>query len=351
MDANRGDCILIFRLGSIGDTVVALPCFHAIGRRFSGYRRILLTNSVSSLRASSAESVLGETGLIDEVRYYRVGDFSLKSALALMRELRALRPAYTIYLAERKSATSICRDVMFFKAAGLSRVTCVPWSRRLRECRIDPRTGELEYEAQRLARGLRRIAPVTFGPADWDLRLSDIELAKSARVLEACGGSQILLAIAPGTKIAAKAWGADNWRALLEMLAPRLSEAALIIVGAADERALGEEVARSWRGPVLNVCGTATPRETAAIFRRCKLLICHDSGPMHLAASQRTPCVALFGNLNRPRQWYPFGAGHRVIHEPRGVREIPVERVALEILAAIQESAPLALDGVNRAAP
>jgi heptosyltransferase-3 len=48
------DAVLIFRLGSIGDTVVALPCFHAIERAFPGHRRVLLTNSLTSVRASSA---------------------------------------------------------------------------------------------------------------------------------------------------------------------------------------------------------------------------------------------------------------------------------------------------------
>jgi ADP-heptose:LPS heptosyltransferase len=57
---------------------------------------------------------------------------------------------------------------------------------------------------------------------------------------------------------------------------------------------------------------------------------------MHLAACEQTPCVALFGNINRPRQWYPFGHGHRVIHEPRGVREISVRRVADEIRSALR---------------
>lgn len=49
---------------------------------------------------------------------------------------------------------------------------------------------------------------------------------------------------------------------------------------------------------------------------------------MHLAATQGTPCVALFGNLNQPRQWFPWGDQHRVIHEPGGVTLISVATVA-----------------------
>jgi ADP-heptose:LPS heptosyltransferase len=116
----------------------------------------------------------------------------------------------------------------------------------------------------------------------------------------------------------------------------------LVMVGAADERALCEDLAPLWKGPVLNLCGTLSPRETAAALRHCKLLVCHDSGPMHLAATQQTRCIALFGNYNRPRKWYPFGSGHRVVYEPKGVREITVPRVAAEIDRALVGEDPTA---------
>jgi ADP-heptose:LPS heptosyltransferase len=56
---------------------------------------------------------------------------------------------------------------------------------------------------------------------------------------------------------------------------------------------------------------------------------------MHLAASQGTRCVALFGTYNKPRRWFPFGHQHEVIYEPLGIRHIGVERVANAIEAAI----------------
>jgi len=347
MKAGRQDCILIFRLGSIGDTVVALPCFHAIARAYPRSHRVLLTNSLNSVRASSAESVLVGTGLIDETIYYPVGDFSLKSVMALSFELRRLHPASLIYLAERTSAAPVFRDLMFFRAAGIRRIVGAPWSRKLRTCRVEPATLQLEHEAERLARTLKGIVPVSLTPPNWDLRLSPQELVRADEALRPIPPACSLLAIAPGAKIAAKAWGTDNWNSLLECLAVDYNQVALVIVGAADERELGTEVGRRWRGHVLNLCGTLTPRETAAVLRRCQLMVCHDSGPMHLAASQETVCVALFGNLNRPRQWYPFGDRHRIVHEAKGIRAISVERVADEIRLALS-SGPKARAGAAR---
>lgn len=350
-DKHTGD-VLIFRLGSIGDTMVALPCFHAIARRFPDSRRILLTNSLTSVRASSAESILDGTGLIHEVIYYPVGDFSLARILAMRTEIRRLCPSTLIYLAERPDALSVWRDAAFFTTIGLANIIGLPWRADLRLCRLEP-SGLLEYECARLARTLAPAMPVSFAAADWDLHLRAEECARADAALAALTlpsgetASCARLALAPGAKVAIKDWGEAQWTALVHALAPRHRGAALILIGAADERELCARVAQSWQGPVLNVAGSFSPRETAAVLRRCDLLVCHDSGPMHIAAAQQTPCVALFGNYNIPRKWYPYGDRHSVIHEPRGVREITVPRVLAAIDAQLATAAASDVAGGN----
>jgi ADP-heptose:LPS heptosyltransferase len=343
----RPESVLIFRLGSIGDTVVALPCFYAIARAYPHHRRILLTNALTSMRASSAETILDGTGLVDEVIYYPVGDFSIRRIVAMRGELRRIRPATMIYLVERTSHGSVFRDLAFFKAAGVPRIVGLPWNDRLRECAIDSATRELEHEAQRLARTLEKSFRVSLAAENWDLKLSAHETAAAVAALAPIRSTRTLIAMAPGAKMTEKDWGRDNWAALVESLATRRPDAGLVMVGARDEHALCAELMARASGPVLNLCGALTPRETAAVLRQCQLMICHDSGPMHLAASQGTRCVALFGNFNRPRKWYPFGDGHCVIHEPRGLGYITVRRVAEEVLRAIDVDRPVLLAGTG----
>jgi ADP-heptose:LPS heptosyltransferase len=324
--------LVIFRLGSIGDTLVALPCFHAIARAFPDHRRVLLTNFPVSSRTSAAEAVLAGSELIDEAIHFPAGDFRMKPVMSLVRELRRLKPEGLVYLVHRPKAGALFRDLAFFKAIGVPNIMGVPWSRELRQCNLDPVTLEEEYECLRLARGLRRVVPVGLEREDWDLRLTSFEIAKAQFLLESIKGiSRTLIAVSPGTKVAAKDWGQDNWSALLQALAPQHPSLGLVLVGAREERELCDSISQSWKGPVQNLCGEVTPRETAAVLRHCHLMICHDSGPMHLAASQQLPCLALFGDYNRPRRWYPFGPGHTVIYEPRGIRAISVQRVADEI--------------------
>jgi heptosyltransferase III len=328
MHAREQPNLVIFRIGSIGDTVVALPCFHAIARAFPGHRKTLLTNAADSARASTVESVLGGTGLIDQTLHFPVGPRRVPYSLTLARQLRLLRPEVLVYLAPRPTGFPVFRDLVFFRAAGIRRIIGAPMSMRSRECAIDPQNGELEYEAVRLARTLGEWVPVDLSPPNWDLHLTAGEQHVAAEQLSSLPDWRPRLAVAAGAKIPAKDWGEESWAVLIGLLADRLHSISLVFVGALDERSLAERLAARWPGPRVNLCGELTPRESAAVLGRCDALVCHDGGPMHLATSQGTPCVGLFGNYNAPHQWFPFGAGHRVIHEPRGVREIRPEQVA-----------------------
>jgi len=155
-------------------------------------------------------------------------------------------------------------------------------------------------------------------PANWDLRLSEAEREAAAEAIGSVAMTLRPIAVSVGTKVQAKDWGKENWRALLAMVAKQSPGRALLLVGAAEEAEASEFAAEGWReqggGPVVNLCGRLTPRESAAALAMADLFLGHDSGPMHLAAAVGTPCVAVFAARNLPRQWFPVGKQHRVVY-------------------------------------
>jgi len=178
---------------------------------------------------------------------------------------------------------------------------------------------ELEPEAARLARNLSELGDARLADAaSWGLELTAAEM----QAAEAAIGSAALIvpqiAVSVGTKVQVKDWGKENWRALLGRVAERFPGHALLLVGAAEESEASEFAASDWRakggGPVANLCGKLTPRESGAAMARAKIFVGHDSGPMHLAAAVGIPCVAVFSGKSRPRQWWPLGARHRVVY-------------------------------------
>jgi ADP-heptose:LPS heptosyltransferase len=62
----------------------------------------------------------------------------------------------------------------------------------------------------------------------------------------------------------------------------------------------------------VTVAGLTDLRGLAAVAARARAFVGNDSGPLHIAASQGTPVVALFGP-NTPLRFAPRGAPSRVL--------------------------------------
>ena len=328
--------IIIFRIGSIGDTVVALPCFHQIERSFQNCRRILVTDIPGANKAAPAESVLENSGLIDDVIYFPPPPRKFGDILQLRKRIRDTNCTTLIYIADR-GLSSTLRDICFFKSCGIKRIIGAPIRADLRYPRIDPLTGLAEYEAQRLARCLSSVGSIDLDNREyWDLRLKAEEISVADSALSGLGGSQFF-SINLGGKVASKDWGDNNWADLMRLLAIKYHLGA-IFIGSTDEFDRADEMAARWIGPSVNLCGRLSPRESAAAMRKSVCFVGHDSGPMHLAAAVGVPCICVFGGFNRPRTWHPMGAGHRIIHNMDGVRKIRPEVVCAGIESVITGS-------------
>jgi ADP-heptose:LPS heptosyltransferase len=321
--------VLIYRLGSLGDMVVALPALHLVERAFPNAERRLLTNEPVSAKAAPAEAVLGGSGLVDGFLRYPVGTRSVWQLARLWWRIWRWRPQVLVYLAGARGVATARRDARFFRLCGVRRLVGVPLMEAMQRNFYGAERsagyeaglfdGDLEPEAARLVRCIGELGTGDlYDSANWDLCLSEEERAASSASI----GSEALglrpIAVSVGTKVQAKDWGKENWRALLERAAAGFPGRSLLLVGAAEEAEASEFAAQGWRtaggGPVVNLCGRLTPRQSAAALERAEIFVGHDSGPMHLAAAVGTPCVAVFAARNLPRQWFPVGTQHRVVY-------------------------------------
>ena len=310
--------VLIYRLGSLGDTVVSLPSLHLVARAFPGAERQMLTNFPINAKAPAAAAVLGNSGLVHGYLRYAVGTRSVLELLKVWWAVARWRPQVLVYLAPARGVKAARRDAAFFRLCGVKRQIGVPLTEAMQACRIEA-DGALEYEASRLARNLAELGDARLeDEASWDLGLTEAEKARAASALEAMQG-RAFVAVSIGTKCQANDWERENWRELLGRVAAEYPQYGLAVTGAAVDREYSEWITRSWRatgdaGPVVNLCGELTPRESAAVFAQATVFLGHDSGPMHLAAAVGTPCVAVFSARGLPRTWFPYGKQHRVIY-------------------------------------
>ncbi len=184
--------IVIYRLGSLGDTIVALPCFTVVTRMFPGARKVLLTNKPVSTKAAPIESILGAgTGFFDTSIAYPVGTRSPGALSALWKQLRAIGSDTLVYLTQPRGKAAHIRDWLFFKSAGFKRIIGLPLDDDLARCRVDA-DGVEEREASRMARCLAPVHAVDLAdPGYWDLRLNFAELAAGRSITAPCTASPI----------------------------------------------------------------------------------------------------------------------------------------------------------------
>lgn len=103
------------------------------------------------------------------------------------------------------------------------------------------------------------------------------------------------LALHPGARWQNKQWPISHFVELVRDLANTDPEVHFMVLGSGADTSLGEHIAQACPDRVLNLAGQTTLLELIECLRRCHLIICNDTGPMHIAAALGKPVIGLFG--------------------------------------------------------
>jgi ADP-heptose:LPS heptosyltransferase len=304
---------LIYRLGSLGDTVIALPCFHLIARVFPNAKRMLLCNFPVHAKAPASAAVLEGAGLVHGYMRYTVGTRNFRELLQLMWQIRRFGPDVLVYVMPLRGENAVKRDALFFRLCGVPRMVGLPKGDTA-ENKFDAATGLWEREASRLLRCISALGNEDVSDLhNWDLLLTEAEMDTAEKLLVPFE-NRPTIACGPGTKMQSKDWGPEKWRELLQRLSSEFPRHGLVLIGAKEDHAVSEYAASAWQGPKINSCGALTPRESAAVIRHARLFLGPDSGPMHLAAAYNVPCAIPFASVDQRGRWFPIGQGHKPIY-------------------------------------
>ena len=309
--------ILIYRLGSLGDTVLVLPALRAIRNKYPESSITLLTNLPISEKAAPIPSILESTGLIDRTIDYPLGTRSVREFLKLARELRNADFDMMFYLAAYRGLMSVLRDWIYFSIFASPIIYGLPLRKADRILLRDEKTPNLyEWEAKRIARRIKRGVSVDLNSdLSWDLQITSKEKSLAKALLSEDFLKCQVIVVCFGTKNSCNDWGEDKWASFRDLLAKSNPDCGIVVVGTKQEHSRGERFLSGWSGKGINLCGKTNPRETAAVMMLCKVYIGHDSGPLHLAAAVGAQCVGVYGARNMPGHWFPRAGKSTVIYK------------------------------------
>jgi ADP-heptose:LPS heptosyltransferase len=351
----RSQRLLVYRIGQIGDTIIALPALWAIRAHFPRAHMAFLGDVHAADQGMPARRVLPESGLFDQWLSYAAGTGSHRSKTFwdTLRTLRRHQFDTLIYLAPRlRRRRQVWRDLLFFRTAGIRQFIGHRGFDSLPHRHGGRPLPVLEHEADHLLRRLE-LSGIPVPPRSQrsiDLALSGADYAAADRWLDSLGYPRTapVVGIGPGGKWPSKQWPEARFAEIGCRLIARLGIHP-IVFGGPEDSGVANRLITAW-GAGSSAAGVLSIRQAAAALQHCDLYLGNDNATMHLAAAVGTPCVAIFAAQDWPGRWYPYGPGHTVLRRSvscegcrltectkeglRCLREIGVE----EVFAACQDT-------------
>ncbi|MBK9989893.1 MAG: glycosyltransferase family 9 protein, partial [Verrucomicrobia bacterium] len=144
-------------------------------------------------------------------------------------------------------------------------------------------------------------------------RAEDIDFVRNLPAISSLPVGTAKILIHPGSRSPHRIWPAERFAAVINQL--RNAGVSPILVAGPGEKEVVQQIQSHLTTPALAIDQRLTIPQLAALFASANTLLCHDSGPMHLAASVGTRVVALFSSQN-VATWRPLGEKHLTLQAP-----------------------------------
>ncbi len=297
--------ILVVEAWLMGDVVLATPVLAALRQRYPAAR-------ITVLGKAHAKELLEHSGLADDVvvfdlpwtartAKYDPRRYDWKALKSLFGELRRRRFDLTIdaRMDLRMNlvtyATGARRRIGFDFGGGSFLLTdAVPASPDARH-RVDDWLALMEPLG--VSRGDLRFAPL--------LRVSEDERREAAERLSSLGigAGELLIGVHGGASHPRRRWPMESFARVADTLARRHGARILYFLDpGADETSV----------PPGSAAVRTSIRGMMALLDRCDLVLCNDSGPMHIADALDVPVVGVFLTGN-PLWHRPYRASQKVV--------------------------------------
>lgn len=330
--------VLVVRLRSIGDTVLATPSLHAL-------RRFLSDARIDILLEDWVAPVLDGFNEVDNV--ITVDRKSALRRTRIARELRLNKYDVVYNLHGGTTATFLTRATGARHRVGYSEYRYRGLHNHLAPGPIELwRRKELHSVEQQLGLLGWTGVPVSDLPRTRLTVTAEAEASINKR-LQAAGieeRSPVAL-LHPAAAFETKRWATENFARIAEYLSER--GFAPVAIVAKNESPIIDELNQASSLPIRSFVDLSLP-EVTALAARARIFIGNDSGIAHIAAAVSCPSVVIFGSSN-VTHWRPWATAPATVvreelpcqpcpgyscaefEQPECIRRVPVESVKAAI--------------------
>ncbi|MDI6942259.1 MULTISPECIES: glycosyltransferase family 9 protein [Microbacterium] len=288
--------VLVARLDSMGDVLLAGPAVRAVAREAEV---IMLCGP----RGAAAGALL--PGVRDVMVWDAPWISDPAPAVTGGRIDQLIHRLRTARIDEAVILTSFHQSplplALLLRLAGVDRIAgaSVDYPGSLLDVRLRP--GEdLPEDIPEVDRACA-IAEAAGFPAEADRRLRVRDVADASALV----GDGRYIVLHPGAAVGARRWPAEGFAGAARLLAE--SGRRVVVTGAEGERDLTALVARAAGPHAVDLAGACDLRLLAGVLAGADAVVVGNTGPAHLAAAVGTPVVSLFSPVVPAVRWAPYG--------------------------------------------
>jgi len=147
-----------------------------------------------------------------------------------------------------------------------------------------------------------------------EIFLSTDEKENAYKLLEKAGvdPESKIIGIHPGGNYQSQRWPIKRFAAISDHLITNYNAKVVLFAGQAEKQLLSEFRDCAVKTPIF-LCDLSL-REFMSTLSHCSLLLCNNSGPLHIATALNIPTVSTMGPTI-PYHWWPCGNNHIVLRE------------------------------------
>lgn len=293
----QNENIAIFKLGGLGDILLATPAIRAMKKSFPDLDIIFITGK-SNIGAIENNPFIKEIICIDDAKLFRgnffekisvccelykkIKPFNIKEIFILHKDWRY---NFLFFLYGIKKRYGYKRD---FKGLFLNYAAT---------------TNENEHDIEKYFKVFEFKPNYKRDNINMDLFPSKEDIEKVDNYLKQINNNNKKIAIMLGGAANAKEemksrrWSVNNYKILIQKLLDNPFN--LFLIGSNNDKKYNEEILLSFEKyknvNLFDVAGLFSISGTCEFLRRMDLLISHDCGPMHIGATANIPVLSIFG--------------------------------------------------------
>ena len=279
--------ILLFRSGGIGDVLLSTPLIRVLKKQYPDA-------SISYLCGRWSAGVLennphvSEVIPVDDSVFFRF--FSRLRLIPLIFKIRKKRFDMVFILDKSWHFGLLARFFGIPVRVGFDRYGEGKWNTKNAQYTGESYEGDMYLQ---LAQAIGISVPKKYSLEMFSSKDERKNVERFLREKGLAGKELIGIApggaVNPGQKALFKRWPLESYRELISQLQKK--KRVFLIFGGKNDEKVAEALTHSG----LIDCTGFSFGETYELMKRCRVVVTHDSGPLHIAAASGTKVIALFG--------------------------------------------------------